>query len=82
MDLDVEIYGIIYIYNPPLEENLGIEKVTEEALAEAQAQVEGRSTDAAAAAPVPAAAANGVPADNAALPAPAVPADGRSGTCA
>ncbi len=70
MDLDVEIYGIIYIYNPPLEENLGIEKVTEEALAEAQAQVEGRSTDAAPAVPAPAAGANAVPADNAALPAP------------
>jgi hypothetical protein len=29
MDMTVEVYGIIYIYNPPSSESLGIEKVDE-----------------------------------------------------
>lgn len=52
LDLDVEIYGIIYIYNPPLEEKLGIEAVTEETLNEVTAILDGRKGEADSAAAV------------------------------
>jgi hypothetical protein len=39
MDLDVEIYGLIYFYNPPSEEALGIEKVTEDTSIDESAEV-------------------------------------------
>ncbi len=41
LDLDVEIYGIIYIYNPPLEEKLGIKDVTQDTVVEGTAMIDG-----------------------------------------
>jgi len=45
MDLDVEIYGTIYIYNPPQKENLGVDKVTEATVIEGQSVLDGRKVD-------------------------------------
>ena len=68
LDLDVEIYGIIYIYNPPLAEKLGVEQVTEDTVIDGTAMRDGSKVETAA------------PPTAEALPAPsdAVPADGAS----
>ncbi|MCO8121554.1 hypothetical protein NHH03_07390 [Stieleria sp. TO1_6] len=39
LDMDVEIYGLIYFYNPPSEESLGIEKVTTDVSIDQSAEV-------------------------------------------
>jgi hypothetical protein len=48
MDLNVEIYGIIYIYNPPLPEKLGVEKVTEDTVVEGTSMRDGSKVETAA----------------------------------
>ena len=45
LDMDVEIYGIIYIYNPPQAEKLGVEKVTENTVIEGTAMIDGRKVE-------------------------------------
>ena len=49
LDLDVEIYGIIYIYNPPLAEKLGVEQVTEDTVIDGTAMRDGSKVETAAA---------------------------------
>jgi len=39
LDMEVEIYGLIYFYNPPSEESLGIEKVTDNTSIDQSAEV-------------------------------------------
>ncbi|QEG00038.1 hypothetical protein Mal15_41060 [Stieleria maiorica] len=39
MDMDVEIYGLIYFYNPPSEESLGIDKVKDDVSIDESAEV-------------------------------------------
>ncbi|QDV42897.1 hypothetical protein Enr13x_27480 [Stieleria neptunia] len=39
MDMEVEIYGLIYFYNPPSEESLGIEKVKDDVSIDESAEV-------------------------------------------
>jgi len=70
LDLDVEVYGIIYVYNPPIAENLGVEKVTEETVIEGQSVLDG-SAVAPEAAPVNATPDATVPAGTTVVPAPA-----------
>lgn len=68
LDLDVEIYGIIYIYNPPLAEKLGVEQVTEDTVIDGTAMRDGSKVETApAAAPTP---------ETLPPPSDAVPADG------
>jgi hypothetical protein len=45
LDMIVEVYGIIYIYNPPQADSLGIEKVDENTVVEGTALGEGRADD-------------------------------------
>jgi hypothetical protein len=54
LDMVVEVYGIIYIYNPPQADSLGIEKVDENTVIEGTALGEGRVDDAGTAEPGPA----------------------------
>lgn len=84
LDLDVEIYGIIYIYNPPLAEKLGVEQVTEDTVIDGTAMRDGSKVETAAAptaealpAPSDAVPADGAPANVDAVPAvpPAQPVD-------
>jgi hypothetical protein len=84
LDLDVEIYGIIYIYNPPLAEKLGVEQVTEDTVIDGTAMRDGSKIESAAAtsvealpAPSDAVPADGAPANDDAVPAvpPAQPVD-------
>lgn len=72
LDMTVEVYGIIYIYNPPNSEALGIEQVDESTVIDGTAMGEGRrdNGDDDAAAEPPAAA----PAAQTPPPAPAEPA--------
>ena len=85
LDLDVEIYGIIYIYNPPFAEKLGVEKVNEDTVIDGTKMVDGRKVEEPAIADsadaVPAAAALETVSTPEALPAPsatdaAAPVDG------
>jgi len=69
LDLDVEIYGIIYIYNPPIAEKLGVEKVNEDTVIDGTAMKDGRKVEEPAAA-VPAGAAPETVSTPEALPAP------------
>ena len=59
LDMQVDIHGLIYIYNPPDREKLGLEQITEDTVAEAVQQLSGEAkTVASGATPaVPAAAA-------------------------
>lgn len=77
MDLNVEIYGIIYIYNPPLPEKLGVEKVTEDTVVEGTSMRDGSKVETAATpTEQPPAATTDVAPATEALPAPAgVPVD-------
>jgi len=74
-DLDIEIYGIIYIYNPPLAEKLGVEKVNEDTVIDGTAMVDGSKVEepAAAAVPAPAAAVPAAIAPAAVVPEVVVP---------
>jgi len=72
-DLDIEIYGIIYIYNPPLAEKLGVEKVNEDTVIDGTAMVDGSKVAEPAAAAVPAAAVPAAIAPAAIAPAAVVP---------
>lgn len=76
LDMVIEVYGIIYIYNPPQADSLGIEKVDENTVVEGTALGEGRVDETVAADPVPVVtpdAAVSQPADNVTVD-PAVPA--------
>lgn len=52
LDMVVEVYGIIYIYNPPQADSLGIEKVDENTVIEGTALGEGRVDETVAPGPV------------------------------
>ena len=39
MDMDIEVYGLIYFWNPPNEESLGIDKVTDDVSIDESAEV-------------------------------------------
>ncbi|HBJ36283.1 MAG TPA: hypothetical protein DDZ51_16335 [Planctomycetaceae bacterium] len=52
LDMVVEVYGIIYIYNPPQADSLGIEKVDENTVIEGTALGEARVDDTGTAEPV------------------------------
>lgn len=47
LDIVVQVYGIIYIYNPPQEDALGIEQVDQDTVIEGTGVGEGRSAEAA-----------------------------------
>lgn len=51
LDMVVEVYGIIYIYNPPQADSLGIEQVDENTVVEGTALGEGRMDETIAAEP-------------------------------
>jgi hypothetical protein len=51
LDMVIEVYGIIYIYNPPQADSLGIEKVDENTVVEGTALGEGRVDETVAADP-------------------------------
>ncbi len=53
LDMTVEIYGIIHIYNPPDPEKLGVEQVTEDTVIDGSGEtLGGQKVDKADAAPV------------------------------
>ncbi len=45
LDMDVEIYGIIYVYNPPQAEKLGVEKITGDTVIDGTAMIDGRKVE-------------------------------------
>lgn len=73
MDLSVEVYGIIYIYNPPSTEALGIEKVDETTVIEGTTMGDGAVAETAPAEATPAATAPAEAAPEVTVPAEAGP---------
>jgi hypothetical protein len=74
-DMNVEVYGLIYVYNPPQKDKLGVKDVTADTVINGETLTEGSDTENAAVVPqvVPAPTEGALPAPNAEGASPAVP---------